>query len=240
VAVLVANHRADVRFPEPLALLLLALAWSQIALLAVWCAFGGTPAPVRLFGLILGVVIWARLLCGLDRPAPQELSETTIVLLLLALFDYAPLAVLRLKGWRIVSLAVHPPTTASSRQFSLGYLMAWMTSVAVSLGLIKFCVDPRQVSRDPSFLVPLSIAGTSQLMLAGSCLYAALGQRHWLKRMMPLVGVCVFLVYLHASELTSFGNGMEAIAPFGLTEAALLVGSLYIIRGAGFRLGRGK
>ena len=42
---------------------------SQVAMLSLWAVLGGTPAPVRLFGLILGVVLWASPLAWLIDPS---------------------------------------------------------------------------------------------------------------------------------------------------------------------------
>ena len=142
-----------------------------------------------------------------------------------------PLVHLRLKGLQIVSVFEEPRlSTASSRQFSLGYLMAWMTSVAAVLGLIRFCVDPAKLPRDYYPWGALAITGVLELMLAGSCLYAALGKHFSVPPILPLVCVCVLIVCCCRSfrlNSASHWPSLGGCRTVGLSQVPLLLGPVY-------------
>ena len=241
VALSVAPSRPEL--PHPAIIVLFSLSMAQVSLVALWAGLAGKSAPWRVIGLVLVVVLWTALLAAvLDYASPREIASFwTVLLLAQAVAIFMPLSVARAVGLRMVSVgdldAVKAASTGRSRlQFSLGYLLAWTTAVAVTLGLLKYTVDYRTLFPYPGVWWKLFVLAVGHAAIALAALWALLGTR-WLGLRLP----ALFLITAAAIVCDSWLARLDpfwASALLCLVQALWLAGSLWVFRVCGYRVVR--
>jgi hypothetical protein len=226
-------------------LVLLPLYFSQVSLVAIWMGLGRTPAAMR-------IAVGLPILIALGDP--QTLSS---VVWYRPLIDFTaqvagavaiPLLVARLFGLQLVdirSAPTPPPTSFRARwwQFSIRFQFGLMTALAVILGTLQwtgsYAMIPATYRVNIYDRIVLLALGHS--FVAWAAIWAALGVRATTLRMVVLAMVvlcaCAFtpMTLFHyfyvGSAIISPPNGL-----FILPEAALLLGSLWVFRRAGYRV----
>ncbi|NQT39347.1 MAG: hypothetical protein HQ581_17755 [Planctomycetes bacterium] len=210
---------------------------TQSTLLATWASLGGRPAPWRL----LGVGLALGLLIGPTPPASREALPIWSLLMMFLLGTVATgltLLLLRLLGLGLVNCPDEPVRLAPRRlQFSLGLLFEWTTATAVVMGVCAYV--PREFFAE--FAVWRSLSGillvwfaASSVALGALCvsLWAArLGAR--IATLFVIQGTAITVVAVVIDNPDAIREG---IIPCFLVSTAWLVGSLWFVRIAGYRL----
>jgi len=230
-------------WPSLLVLTIYALATSQASLAAIWLALGRSWLSLRLLAAVLVAVAWSVLM---DFP-----METAIPMLRAAWFTLLatqmalagiPLALARACGLSVAQertrfAPVDAHAALRPAQFSLLYLLSWITSVAVMLGTVQWVclgLSFRAWHDLEDFDLVLVIAAGNAL-LALAVLWGALGARWLIVRVLlpPVLAVAVVFaiaaIALHEVDLPPF-------VVFYFLEMLLLASSLAVVRIAGYRL----
>jgi len=172
---------------------------------------------------------------GIIRPATmygQVLSAQCLGFLV-------PSCLVRIAGAKLIreSDVQQPDETIRNRrrsQFSLGYLLSWMTVLAVSLGALQHAFDYRFLwdfggwSWWSWWVFPLAYAA-----LALAALWTALGTRRpWLR--------CVALALTTVGGIAAVDRlaVTRAYTAFCVLQVAWLLASLWVVRVAGYRIVR--
>ena len=237
------------QWPHPLWCAIFALSFSQIGLAVIWASLGRQTAPWRLGGAVLVVVAWSVALATAQHGSrPIDLFSTYWAVLLSAQAGVilVPLLFLRATGVRLVREAVgdvpeEGPKEGSEEmepglrpgQFSLGYLLAWMTAVAVVLGLVQSIVFLDLLPSQSTAWIEIGIMAITASLLTFVSLWAVLGSG-------PLVLRAITLCTIVGVVAGLFGplSGMLATSVLWLLQTILLTASLAAVRVAGYRLGR--
>jgi hypothetical protein len=238
VAVLNAGTEPRPGAPTPFWIAILSLPMSQVCLLAAWAALGNTPAPWRAVGLVIPLAVWSKvtasLLMASIAPAPETItSQWTFFLLMEALAAVCLLGVARAAGLHGTGAAypAQAEAAASRRpfQFSLGYLFGWLTAAAIVLAGLGYTFSLSQLDlRARDLREMATMAALNVGMLLGA-LYAMLGTRRWLLRWLVAIvpGAAAAWLSLPREPLWAILVGCTA---------AWIVGSLAVVRAAGYRL----
>ncbi len=226
-------------WPDPWALLLLSLAFSQISLAATWCGLGSTSLPWRLLGVTAVITAWNLLI-------RQVLNDDATPYLALALFQtlliVALLSALRANQWRLVlgtGRTVEARGRSSGRplQFSLGYLFSWTTSVAVTLGLLRYSLRYEAVWAIARFPSEIAWVALGHAAVALGLVWMVFGTQHlWSRAILLLLATAVALVALDRGTI---GPG-AANAALCFMQLAWLSLALGVVRVAGYRLSRSE
>lgn len=245
VSSVVASHQiAPADWPHPAAIALFSLCMAQVSLIAIWTGFGGKSLPWRILGLVLAIGLWSRLLAWtVDRPDHVSMAtDWTCLLLAQSVVILLPLWAARLRGVRLVRASNARPSepVALGRcrfQFSLGYLLSWITVLAVVLGLAQYTLEFEELMRVLIFawwVVPVFAVSHAGLALAG--LWAVLGTaRPWLRWLVVVLTIAATVVanhvWLEIEEIWTYT---------GLCVLQLLwvMASLSVFRVAGYRMTR--
>jgi len=239
VAWSILRHRWPQLGPShPAVLVFQSLCFSQVSLLAIWAALGRKATAWRLMGLMVGIALWARLLANTVEPeGPLDPYTTVCAVLLLvhAIIVVGPLSIARAMGVGLVHAAAdaahgRPDAKRPKLQFSLGQIFAWMTSLAVCLGLTKYLVHYEYLSLFAEEWADVALICVSRATLALSALWLALGTR-W-----PAARAAVLCLVVAVAVVTSPRSFSGADVAGFVLETLLLVGSLGVIRLAGWRL----
>jgi hypothetical protein len=209
---------------------LLALAFSQISLAAIWAGLGAGRFLLRLITAVAVGAGWLGLL-SLVGPNPRGLLA---LLGLQILCVCGPLLLARAFGIRLMHRD-RIPLGRRPLQFGIAQIMLWTAIIAVLLGLGRVVPLPEQISDREMMLGPIFAS------LALLAVWAALGTSHVALRLMvvlsvsPLLGIGaqVFLMRPQPSK----DNLLEFAVMTGL-QGVLLAGSLWIFRLGGYRLTR--
>lgn len=238
----VMSYGRDRDFPHP-PVLPWALQASQVSLMAVWLALGRTSGPLRLIGLVGVVAIWAWTLEELlGFPSPEQWN---VVLMAHAVAVSAPLFVARWLGVMVVNTssalqAEGPAATPRRWQFSIAYLLGWMTALAVTLSATQYITQdkfvPFSIALQPVAVVYLLGRGA----LAWSALGAVLGTRRPVRWGISLGAAAVAGVIGLLAVEPGFAGGFPGLAALTLVEGLLLLGSLAVFRMVGYRLRVGR
>ncbi len=230
-------------WPHPTLGLLFALAFSQVSLMAMWLGLGRRPSPWRLVALVLTVAAWSGALPWVLGGGPPFHAATpwATMLLGLGLLIVIGVMIARTLGVRLVE--IDAPSEAHTdglgpRQFSLGYLLAWMTAVPVVLGMLQYMIPGEllgdAVQRSLEMDVVLIDGGLAITALA--CLAAILGVGWPIWRSI-LVAVSVAVVIAVEIPLAVTPIAQRTLILMNLSHVLLLAGSLGVVRIAGYRLG---
>ena len=238
-------------FLTPAMALAIVLALSQVSLVTIWASVSRMQLPWRLTGVIAVVSLWSvasfvflrgtatRTDYSLDDFDNQILNRALI--LLTALFPYATGLLLarpfRLAGATLPRVGVNDAGSDRNGarrpiQFSLSYLLAWTTTVAIALGTAKYLVRYRFP------FVPLEVANAyvmhGTILIALTATWAVLGARRpgrasaYLFAACSLGGVAAYLIGLSPTQVMTI--------LLVLAQLPLLLGSLWVFRVAGYRL----
>lgn len=234
--------RPEIEWPHPLLSVLFALPFSQVGLAAIWVGLGTASAPWRLMGGFLVVACWSIALAAtLDNDVPVGYTSThwTALLLGQTLAILVPLSIARASGVRLADTPAADPTrgTAAERtpwQFSLGYLLGWITAVAVVLGMVQYTIRYELLPRAPITWVEIGILSVSHGGVALSLLWIMLGT---VRPTLPIaaLGLITLLLVGGSFWLARDSGVRSALGMLFFGEALLLVGSLGVLRVAGYR-----
>ena len=203
---------------------LVMLAPSQGAMLGFWTALTGKRGSWRGLEAVVGVLAYVWCVDALG----SRNDDFYIPFTWLAFAVSALLFPARFLGWRIV---FGDSAMQQRQQFSLADALIWITTFALLLGAIRWHRWLRGGFQPHSLAI---IAGLATVSLAS--LWAALGRKWLVAR--------VFVLFATIATLT--GSAMIAARSLealfvGLLlaiEAAWIVGSLFVVRLAGYRLTR--
>jgi hypothetical protein len=224
---------------------LFALGFAQVGLVAVWTGFGGKSLPWRILALVLIVGLWSRLLAWFIAERDHVSTATTnwiCALLAQTAVILVPLWAVRFRGVRLIRAEAANPSAAIANcrgplQFSLRYLLSWITVLAVVLGLAQYTVEFEELAEALIHgwreLGVFSL-GHGGLVLAG--FWAVLGTKRLGVRC--LVAVATTAATIAVNHLWT---GIEELWLYsGLCVLQLLwvVGSLWVFRVAGYRMTR--
>lgn len=221
------------RAPDWLDLLIFSMAPSHGTLLGLWAALGGRATPWRLVAGFVAAVGCVWMLGDFD------LVYWVVVLLAQMVTMSALLLLARLLGLELADEFRHDSAEDSSAerqwvQYSLRSLLSWTAACAVVLATLHYL--PKEplstIFEDPPILA--AIVGSSVVIALGA-LWIALGARWPSVRIVGLGLTAVTGVTTLWLVVGSQGELWEFVA-FCLFQAAYLVGSLWLVRLAGYRL----
>ena len=214
------------------------------SLLAAWIALGGRGTPWRLVAAVLGVATWIWTSNWFFDSAPYPMRGTFVefwtTILAAEMFVLSGLLMLaRLLGLELTDTLRGDTTQAVADdtqwiQFSLRTLMSWTTAVAVLLATLRYFPRPLLENLLEEQLIFAAILLGSAFTALGA-LWIALGVRWPTVRIIVLVvtlivGVAIFQLAAGSRK------DLEGIVTFFVAQAAYLVGSLWLVRLAGYRL----
>jgi hypothetical protein len=235
--------REYVRPPGSAELFLLSLGMGQVSLVAIWAALGGGALPWRVLALALTVMAWARLLAWSLFDAEAVLRGQTLYNSLLAAQSAGvvlPLFVARFARLEITRASeVHRTdrmVAGSSRlQFSLRYLLSWITVVAVVLGLSQYAFDYRSLwAIGAATWRELAVLSLGDAVLALAAFWVALGARRPVLRAIALPVTTAAVIAMYYTHLTV--PQFRMCAELCVVQVVWLVGSLWVFRVAGYRI----
>jgi hypothetical protein len=220
---------------------------SQVSLMAIWLALGRTSGPLRLMGTVMVVALWSWALADY-APRDVHLKVSAIDLTALTVAVSVPLLVARWLGLRLVDVSSAPEAedlAGGSRrfQFSIAYLLGWITALALMLGMLQY-VTPfwnLQMGRHNA-LWALSVEWRGAVFrighaaLAWSALWAVLGKRRPVVRILTLCAVGGTAVITTFLANPRFAGGIACVLALFSLEALLLISPLVVFRVAGYRL----
>ncbi len=228
----------DRPFPHPSLILAWALQLSQVSLMAVWLALGRTTGPLRLIGAVVVAAIWSWALARL--PAAPQPASWAVLLAAQTVVVSVPLLVGRWLGLGLVDGSSAPEAEDSAAepkrlQFSIAYLLGWMTALAVMLGTLQYIA--------PYDTLPFGLLSDWQLvvclighaMMGWAVLWTALGTRPAARIIAPVLVGTVVGGGLWLISFRFRGDFWYFVMLFVL-DPPLLVGSFWVFRVAGYRL----
>jgi hypothetical protein len=175
-------------WPQPGRPLCFGLAFSDAGLLVLWGALGKSRLWFRLFGAMLGVVsVGALTAFGLDE-SPQRIVTNASLILLTAGIVLLSLLAMRLRRGLALCQRSSPSATVADLQFSLIHLFMAMTVVACMFSIQK-AFDGVNFLEHNRLRSALFVAAVVPCIVAVelATFWAALGLRHALARVLPLV-----------------------------------------------------
>ena len=241
-AVVVAARRQG-DFPHPIPILAWALQLSQVSLMAIWLALGKTSGPLRLMGVVGVTALWSWALAAL--PAAEDAKVWVVVLMAQTVVVSVPLLAARSLGLRLVdgssaSKAEDTATGPKRWQFSIAYLLGWMTALAVMLGTLQYIAsyDSLPFGYLPKSILVVFLVGRA--LMAWAALWTVLGTRRSAIRILTLCAAGATTVTITWLANPLFAGGFFYLLGLILLEALLLLGLLAVFRMAGYRLRVGR
>ncbi len=220
------------------------LPFSQVGLVALWTGLGRTAAPWRVLGVVLTAACWSWLVAVLFASDPPPFTRRflefatpwTFFLLLEAAAIAAPLSVARLIGFSLASAAdlecgrrdLERPRRF---QFSLRSLFAWMTATAIALGATGYTFHLRHFGIVEGSLLQMLMMAVGNAAMAMAGLWVML-HPEWRWRRVILFGAVVLV----AVALATPNLGWRFAAMLSCPQAIWLLGSLWVVRVAGYRV----
>ena len=231
----------DLQWPDPFLVVLFSLAFSQVGLVAIWAALGGTPLPWRLAGMVSVVALWS---LGLAAAAEGSLTKSgktdwTVLLLVHSLLFLAILLTVRSRGgWLLARTHVDSPSVRPRYQFSLGYLLAWLTATAIGLGMLRWSIDREDLNWDPGYWIGnVAALSSGNLVLAFAALWSVMGTKSLIHRSLTMcsaTAIVTGLYWLVALQPDRF----VGLTVLSFLQAMWLVAGLGVFRVAGYRFVR--
>ncbi len=228
--------------------LLLALIFSQVSLVAMWVGLARRPMHWPLAALVGLLLVWGAVLADPGFQVIPGWFGTLgwpMVLSLQAIAVVGPLWMARWVGVRVETAAgfrpLDRPDPDRPIQFSIAFLLGWITLVAVFLGLCRWMLLTGWLRPDSAGWgdaedwkeIALVVAGNA--VLAWPLPWAVLGTRLPLLR--GLVGCLAVVAVIGTYELMDISAAYHvAFRMLFLAQAGLLAGSLAIVRIDGYRL----
>lgn len=209
---------------------LLALAFSQISLAAIWAGLGAGRFVLRFIAAIAVAGGWLGLLSWVGPNATELLGLLGLQMLCVC----GPLLLARVFGIRLTR-GDQTPLDHRPLQFGIAHIMAWTTVVAAMMGLARVIPLPSQNAVRELMLGPIFAT------LALLAVWAALGTSHVGLRLLvvllasPLLGLGAYKMLTPPQAPQEFP--LEFALMTGL-QGVLLAGSLWIFRLGAYRLTR--
>ena len=216
--------------PDPALMLLLGLAFGQLALLAMWSVLGSTPWLLRL----LAVAAVAALLSGPFASATAgRWSEWFLVLGLFSAAVALPTLVYRWAGLCASEIEVESQRSAKHRnlqyyQFTVGGVLSLMTAVGVLLGLARHATFPWQHT------AALACYGGCLTLVALTSLWAIVSPQAISWRLGMLTGLC--LAAGGAMFQVEHVRDIGFFTMIALIEAVVICLGMTILQSAGLRI----
>lgn len=220
------------------------------SLLGIWVAMGGSPAPWRFVGATLALAACVFLCRMIWNWSPLE--ESVLAMLFYMVAISLPLLIARIGGLRVRQLGKRNPDSVNTLgrlaqeedesvidrvpvkrrwpQWSLSSILLWTVAIAVLLSTLSVL----GVLREP--LIPLCVGGIVLFIMTLVELWLVLGNS-WLAARIMVFGLTV----VAAALLYPAGTSFRVLYFLGTLVATFvmalwLLGLLYIIRAAGYRL----
>jgi hypothetical protein len=221
---------------------LISLAMSQVSLVAIWTGLGGRSLPWRVLALVATIVAWARLLAWsyLEPEAtPWRQAVNNLMLAAQSACVLLPLFVVRFTGLELTRTgdAQRTERTAAGRsrlQFSLRYLLSWITVLAVVLGLFQYAFDYRQLPALTPIWRELAAVSLGNVALTLAAIWVALAARRPVLRAVVLALTTAAVVA--AYNTVGCGDPYWPCAAVCVLQVVWLVSSLWVFRVAGYRI----
>ncbi len=237
VAVTAAGRQSH--FPHPTVILAWALQLSQVSLTAVWLALGKTSGPLRLIGVVVVLAVWNWMLAALpSAPEPEALA---VLLMAQTMAVSLPLLAARWMGLGLVyvsraSEAGDSVAGPERLQFSIAYLLGWMTALAVMLGTLQYIAsyDSLPFGYLPQSFLAVFLVGRA--VMAWAALWTVLGTRRSAIRIVTLCAAGATTLTTTWLANRRFAGGGFYLFGLILAETLLLLGLLAVFRTAGYRL----
>ena len=231
-------------WPNPAAIALFALCMAQVGLVAIWTGFGGKSLPWRVLGLVLTIGLWSRLAAWVTERSGHFALATHWSCLLLGygVAILVPLWAARLQGVRPARVdgASPSPPAAHGRgrlQFSLGYMLSWITVLTVMLGLAQYALEAETLVRVlTSYWWELPLFSVSHGVLVLASLWAAMGTARFWGRSLAVVAATALTIV--ANHLWTGVGETGPYAAFCVLQLLWVIASLSVFRVAGYRLTR--
>ena len=217
-----------------------ALALSQGCLLGTWAAFAGRPTPWRLAGTTVALVVGSIIL----HPNPHGRGDPSyaFIVLVQVLGTSVPLLAARFVGLEVArSLPDGSAPTVYRFQFSLRAMLEWTAAAAILLGMVPLLSDEFrdlflrgdwQTNNWKAVNWPTLGLFAIDGLVAMAALWVTLGVQRTAVRLAVLaasgVGLAIFLASMRPPA--------SWVVAFPLLVAALLLASLWVFRGLGYRL----
>ena len=224
----VAGARLPGRFGESIVFAVVSA--GQVGLLSIWTALGRRAAPWRPVVLILMIVAWSWFETSKTSANPHWL----LVFLPTATVTVAVLYTARAFGLRLFLPEVDSTEKEGPWQFSLSRLFAWTTSTAICLGLMCFVFRHFNISSDTHWptVIILSICLASIILISPWLAWMRLSRRTTLALALIIALLLVILrIFFPPTPLEE-----TIIAAYCCLELLFMVGSLVVLRVAGYRL----
>jgi hypothetical protein len=222
-------------------LMLISLPLAQASLVAVWAGFGGRSLAWRTVGLVLIITLWSAVVGWLMEPSrPMSMATPwTILLLAQTTLIFACVMLARSTGLRVTRatdiVSSQQPAGGRRRfQFSLAYSLSWITAVALVLGILQYVLYRKHIPPDPDFWPDVALLSIAHTAIALSTLWTVLGRQRLVLRLVGLLltALAAVAAYYHLTEIAEW----LAAVTLCLAQLLWLVGSLWVIRVAGYRL----
>jgi len=227
-------------FPHASLSLVWAMQLCQVSLMAVWVGLGKGPFPLRLGTMVIVVGLWSWLLCGLPRAG--NVDQWAVLLAVQTAAVSVPLLVVRSLGMGLSDPATAPQPDDEEEdrsprfQFSIAYLLGWMTATAVVLSTVQCIVSEGSL---PLWMMERSrvwafLAGRALVALAA--VWATLGARGRTGAIAAPVVAAAAAYGVLRMLAPGFAGGDPFCEMLHALEVLLLLGSLWVFRVAGYRL----
>jgi hypothetical protein len=224
---------------------------SSGSLLGIWVALGGSPAPWRFVGATLALAVCVFLCRMVWNESPLEESVLAILFYMVAIS--LPLLIARIGGLRVRQLDKRNPNLVDTLgrlaqkedesvidripvkrrwpQWSLSSILLWTAAIAVLLSTLSVL----GVLREP--LIPLCVGGIVLFIMTLVELWLVLGNSWLVARIMVFgLTVVVAVALLYPAERIFRVLDFLGMLVVTLMMALWLLGLLYIVRAAGYRL----
>ena len=239
-------------WPHPILGVFLALVCAQVSLVTTWVGLARRPVPwpvaaavvvVVALGALLGLSLSGRIPSYWFGPRLDWLAGLSLQTLAVV----GPLWIARLAGLRVVTQEGlrSAAKTDSDRpvQFSIAYLLGWMTALAIVLGSLRWVLGGDMLLlSDASWPVghawlEVAVFSLGNAAIAWPAPWAVLGARRRIAGtlMLCLAAGGLLAVYLLVSGSTAH---RWTFAVFCAVQVAVLVAVLGVFRVAGYRLVR--
>ena len=238
-------------WPHPTLGLFLALVCAQVSLVATWVGLARRPAPwPAAAAVVVAISAGALLAFALSSEVPSDWFGSLgwpLVLSLQTIAVVGPLWIARLAGTRLVTQedlrqAGHTDPDRPV-QFSIAYLLGWMTALAIVLGLVRWVLVDGVLGLgdatwpDPHAWLEVAVVSVGNAVVAWPIPWAVLGTRRPVFRALaPLLATgLVIAVFCLLSESAAHRWTFTWLYA---AQSAVLVAALGVFRIAGYRLVR--
>ena len=209
----------------------------QIGLLSIWTALGRWAAPWRPVVLTATIVAWYWVEWKITGG-----SDLLVILQLVAAATVAILAAARCFGLRLFLPDVDPVENDGPWQFSLARLFAWTTSLSICLGLLSLACRHCHLFHlwpNANHITALAVIviELTAIILIAPCLAWMRLRFSYISFTFPVI-FALLLVILLAYRFF-WPALLRPIVTYCGLELLFLVGSLVVLRVAGYRLGFG-